>query len=330
MNLTACLLSRRALLLWGTMPAWLFSQAAVGAEPPRPQGPNFHDRLSIGYVLVPVVVRSGAGYVENLEVEDFVVSVDGKRVVIESFEEGPSAPVGVAFLQDLSGSMGTAGKLELSRTAIERFLHFRRPGDHFALASFANGHTRMAVAFTVEPAELFRAMRNWRAYGTTALHDAVSRLPEVTSGLESTKRAAILITDGVDNASHLTPTEARQRVREAELPVYVLGLSVKELPPGIDPGQSYSDLLRRLAKETGGAYFSLPDPRLLPRTAAAILRELRHQYVLGFSTSGNEAESYRRLQVKVTPRSKRQQRRHPYQVTFRRGYLGPPPSQAKP
>ena len=330
MNSSAGPIISCTLLMLSTVSGSPPAQAAVGAEPPLPQGPDFHDRLSIAYVLVPVVVRSREGYVENLAAEDFVVYVDGTRVAIDSFEVGPSAPVGVAFLQDLSGSMGTAGRLDLSRTAIERFLHFRRPGDHFALASFANGRTEMEVAFTVDPAELQRVMRNWRAYGTTALHDAVSRLPEITRGLESTKRAAILITDGVDNASRLTPAEARQRVREAELPVYVLGLSVKELPTGIEAGQSYGELLRRLARETGGAYFSLPDPRLLPRSAATILQELRHQYVLGFSTSGNETEAYRRLRVEVKHRSKRQQRRHPYRVTFRRGYLGPPPSHATP
>ena len=284
-----------------------------------------------GYVLVPVVVHSREAYVEGLTPDHFRLYVDGKRVITESFEEGPSAPVGVIFMQDLSGSMGTAGKLELSRQAIDRFLRLGRPGDHFALASFSSGRTLVEVSFTSEPANLREPMQGWRAYGTTALHDAVWRLPEIARGLESAKKAAILITDGVDNASRLTPEEARQRVRRAELPVYVLGLSRKTLQ-GAEGSRSesfrYADLLRLLAQETGGAYFSLTDPRQLARTSAAISRELRHQYVLGFSTSGSGGEAYRRLDVEVT--GVKEKLRREYRLTFRRGYLGRPPAQVIP
>lgn len=318
---------RRLVLLTGAACGSVAGSPAVAIEEPQAPSADFHDRLSIGYVMVPVVVRWRDSYVENLAPEDFRLYVDGRRVTLESFEEGPSAPVGVAFLQDLSGSMGTAGKLELSRSAIERFLRLGRPGDHFALASFANGRTRVEVPFTADPAELRTAMQAWRAYGTTALHDAVSRLPEAARGLESTKKAAILITDGVDNASRLTPAEARDRVRRTELPVYVLDLSTaapEEVQSSSPESFRYDDLLRLLARETGGAYFSLSDPRQLARTSAAISRELRHQYVLGFLTSGSGEASYRRLEVEVAVSKKK--RRQEYRLTFRRGYLGHPPT----
>ncbi len=323
---------RRHVPLLGALFGLLIGAASLGIEHARAQSADFQDRLSIGYVLVPAVVRSEAGYVEDLVVEDFRLSVDGKPVVIESFEEGPSAPVGVTFLQDLSGSMGTAGKLELSRKAIEIFLRLRRPGDLFALASFASGRSSIDVPFTGDPAELRAAIRAWRTYGTTALHDAVSRLPMAAQGLESTKQAAILITDGVDNASRLTPAEARERVRRAELPVYVLGLSlgVPAQMQGPNGGTfRYADLLRLLAAETGGAYFSLSDPRQVALTSAAISRELRHQYVLGFSTTDSDEERYRRLEVEVGV-SHKAKRRQEYRLTFRRGYLGPPPAQMIP
>ena len=174
-------------------------------------------------------------------------------------------------------------------------------------------------------------MQAWTAYGTTALHDAVWRLPETVRGLESVKKAAILITDGVDNASRLTPTEARRRVRRAELPVYVLGLSGNTPQNGENPGSvsfRNADLLRLLAQETGGAYYSLTDPRQLARTSAAIARQLRHQYVLGFSTSGSGGEEYHGLDAEVTAGKKK--RRGEYRLALRHGYVGSPPVRSAP
>src|SRR5689334_4330228 len=66
---------------------------------------TFEEEVSVGYVLVPLVVRSGAGYADRLDQDDFRLLVDGKPVKIDSFERRADAPASVVFLQDLSGSM---------------------------------------------------------------------------------------------------------------------------------------------------------------------------------------------------------------------------------
>ena len=60
------------------------------------------------------------------------------------------------------------------------------------------------------------AVATWEAYGTTALHDAIARLPEIAGAARFPRRAALLITDGVDNASSISAAEARELVRRAE------------------------------------------------------------------------------------------------------------------
>src|SRR5882757_10407313 len=110
-----------ALVVAFLAPAQGFGQAQ--AKPPgQPATPEFQDEVSVGLVLVPVVIRAGAGYAKNLEKKDFQLSVEGKPVAIESFERRADAPASVILLQDLSGSMANGGKLTMSKEALHFFL----------------------------------------------------------------------------------------------------------------------------------------------------------------------------------------------------------------
>jgi VWFA-related protein len=145
-------------------------------------------------------------------------------------------------------------------------------------------------------------------------------LPEISVGT-SGKRAAVLITDGVDNASSLTPDEAEKLVQAADLPVYVLALPSHDPQAATDPNTvRFADLLRQLAEATGGRYFELEAPGAARRTCASILGELRHQYLLGFSVSGNGPSKYHPIHVDV-----RGAGRH-VSLIHRRGYRGTAPS----
>src|SRR3569623_984341 len=67
------------------VPASMMSNWPAAAQEPR-QSPEFQEVVSVGLVLVPVVIRAGAGYANNLEKKDFRRTVEGKPVAIESFE----------------------------------------------------------------------------------------------------------------------------------------------------------------------------------------------------------------------------------------------------
>lgn len=281
---------------------------------------GFQDKVSVAYILVPVIARSSIGYARDLVAADFELRVDGQAIEFESFEVGATAPVSVMFLQDLSGSMANADKLRFSRLAIEQLLTSARTGDQFALASFADGHLDVDIPYTADPDEIGKALPLWQPYGVTGLHDAVARLPGLTRDRQSAKRAAILITDGADNASQLSPTEARRQVRQAELPVYVLGLSTgspEELDREGKKLHRYADVLNLLAHLSGGQYFWVSSADEAITAARTIASDLRHQYVLGFSTRDTGTSEYRELEV--TTRKKK------IRLTFRRGYEGPPP-----
>lgn len=282
----------------------------------------FEEEVSVGYVLVPLVVRSGAGYADRLDEDDFRLLVDGRPVRIDSFERRADAPASIVFLQDLSGSMeGTS--LQASRQAVQFFLDKSLAGDEFAIATFASDAGQVEVPYTSDMSVLRESVASWRAWGTTALHDAVAWVPDISAEGRNPKRFAVLITDGIDNASKFTPERAREIVRQAQLPVYVIGLGTGSPYELSDTGRKiyrYADVLNLLASVSGGRYYSVSSLEGLQEALVAIHNDLRHQYVLGFAT-GEGTSRLRNVRVEVKSGDRT--------VLFRRGYKGPPPAGSK-
>jgi len=290
-----------------------------GQEEPTP---TFEEEVSVGYVLVPLVVRSGAGYADRLDEDDFRLLVDGKAVKVDSFERRSDAPASIVFLQDLSGSMeGTS--LQASQQAVQFFLDKSLKGDEFAIATFASDTSQVEVPYTSEMSVLRESVAGWKAWGTTALHDAVAWVPNISAEGRNPKRFAVLITDGIDNASKFTPEQAREIVRQAQLPVYVIGLGTGNPYELSDTGEKiyrYADVLNLLASVSGGRYYAISNLEDLQEALVAIHDDLRHQYVLGFAT-GEGKSRLRDVKVEVKSGGRT--------VLFRRGYKGPPPAESK-
>jgi VWFA-related protein len=300
----------------------LSSLAASAQDRPAETVPyTFGEVYSVEVVLVPVAVR-GEQPGERLPRDRFKLRVDGKPVAIESFENDSGAPLSLIFLQDLSGSMAEPEKLAASRETLDCFLDTARKADEVALASFTGGHTEIDVPLTRDIGALREAMDLWDPYGTTGLYDAVAMLPEIAVGSGGTKRAAVLVTDGADNVSAITPQQAQGLVQAADLPVYVLALPGRE-ERAAEASYRYGDLLRQLAQATGGRYYELEDPAHARRTCAGILGELRHQYVLGFSVTGTGPSRYHPIQVELLKPGKR------VSLIHRRGYRGTSPNGAE-
>jgi VWFA-related protein len=324
MSLASYRMAALALTVAFLAPSQGFSQAqpAQPTQKTQPATPEFSDEVSVGLVLVPVVIRAGAGYAKNLDKKDFQLAVEGRPVTIESFERRADAPASVILLQDLSGSMANGGKLAMSKEALHFFLDHALTGDELSIATFAGGQFDVEVPFTANQGALREASDRWEAYGTTALHDAVARIPEISLEGRNPKRFALLITDGVDNASRLTPDQARAIVQKAQLPTYVLGLGSGDPYELNQQGKKlyrYADVLSLLAAVTGGHYYPITKHEDLQKALAEILDDVRHQYVLGFST-GDGAVKFRSLTVEVKKSRDRQA------VVFRRGYKGTPPA----
>jgi Ca-activated chloride channel homolog len=293
---------------------------AVAQEPPA-----YSESAAAEYVLLPVLVFDHQGrFVDDLEQKDFRVRVDAAAVELDTFERDDSAPVSFAFLLDTSGSMQLANKIETAKNAIRSIVRGRKPGDDFALFAFSEGEVRLVTEFSTDPARLLRELYGLEASGQTALFDAVAATPSKMVKGKNGKRAIVLLTDGVDNASEIDAARMAEILQQVSVPVYTVGLkngAIGRLSDKEREEQLSVDNLKMLAGSSGGKMFLLSgedDPRPM---AAQIAVEVRKQYLLGFTPSGRGDVKYRIVFVSVARPGR-------WDVRARRGYRGTAPGAA--
>lgn len=306
--------------------ALLFAAAGRAQEKPgektQAQLPSFSESAGSEYVLVPVVVLDKKGrFVEGLEKKNFQLRVQGVPVQLDTFENDDSAPVSFAFLIDTSGSMKLASKLEYAKAAVRKIVGQRKAGDDFALFAFAEDEVRLVADFSRDPSRLLSAMEELEAGGKTALFDAVAAVPSKMMAGKNGKRAIILFTDGVDNASKLKPAEMAEILQQVSIPVYAVGMKNASFDRLTDEERSQLsvDTLRMLAASSGGKMFLPAGDEDLGPTAEKIGAEVRKQYLLGFTPSGQGELKYRILVVSVLKTGT-------WEVRTRRGYRGSAPA----
>jgi Ca-activated chloride channel family protein len=220
------------------------------------------------------------------------------------FQGSADAPVSYAVLLDGSGSMGLAGKMEGAQAAIEALAAARVPGDDFALFVFAEGEVKEVVPFTEDAGKIVAAARRVKPWGKTAFRDALARMPEKSLQGKNGSRAIVLLSDGIDNDSEITEEELSKLMEGVEIPVYPLGIRspgalMKPLPGTTVEWMLNIDVLLRIARITGGRMAVVDDPSLLPARILDIQKDLRSQYLIGFSPTGTGPVRYRRLTLRV-------------------------------
>lgn len=313
---------RRWSLAFGV--AGLVSIAAASAQPPpqQPQLPTFSESTGSEYVLLPVQVFDKKGrFVDGLSKKDFRVSVEGLSVDIDTFERDDNAPVSFAFLMDTSGSMRLADKLEHAKAAVRYIVSRRRPGDDFALFAFAEGEVRLAADFSSDPSHLLRELNLLEASGRTALFDAVAATPSRMLAGRNGKRAILLFTDGVDNASRLSSAEMAGILQQVSIPVYAIGMKNAAFDQLSEEERRdlALDNLKILAGASGGQMLLAGGDEDLQPIAEKINAEMRKQYLLGFAPSGQGQPKYRVIMVSIV-------RPGHWVIRARRGYRGSAPA----
>ncbi len=289
---------------------FLLGALALGVGPPAvgaPQAPPAEAQkktaaVSVGYVLVPVVVTDAKGRaIAGLKERDFTLLVDWRPVGLDFFAAGGDAPVSFTILLDGSGSMGLAGKLEGAREALRALVSEARPGDDFSLQVFSKGAVRELVPFTKDGQRILRAAETVRPWGKTAFFDALAKMPDRSLLGANGARAIVILTDGFDNASALSREQLSEILEGIDVPVYPIGLRGTASPPPGEPREQDLDLdlLKRIAFETGGRLAVTEDPKDLVSAIRDFEKDLRSQYLLGFTPSGAGPVKYRPISVVV-------------------------------
>jgi len=271
---------------------------------------QYGSQVDVDAVVVPVTVRDAKGrVVKGVDRKKFQLFVDGYAVPIRDLHLENDLPISLGFILDTSGSMA-GRKLDGSRNLIMAFLAERRQEDQLALWTFGNDQVVERFPFGMGWYLLPRMLETIKPWSTTALYDMVLRVPEAMEKADHHRRAAILLTDGVDNASMITASEATEIARGLETPIYVLGV---EPPPEPDAaGLSYEEILTLIADGSGGLYRRIPRAEDMPEVARTLLDELSSRYILTFTTSGVGQRKWRPIEVRVEG----------HQAVTRTGYVG--------
>jgi VWFA-related protein len=270
------------------------------------QGERSEPQFKSGVELVTVTatVRDKKGrLVKGLTSQDFEVFDAGERRRISDFRTEPT-PVSLAVLFDVSGSMRVADRALAAKFAAHHVLSWLEPGrDEAALFTFDSGLHEVAP-FTVDTRALQGALGEVDPFGATSLHDAIANAAKrAASRSTDRRRAVVVITDGLDTASRLTPAEVSGVASEIDVPVYVIatvlpidhpgrnGTLARNTPPSED------GTVEDLANWTGGAFFYASTPSDTSRAARQVIEELREQYVIAFEPAG--ARGWRPLEIKM-------------------------------
>lgn len=276
--------------------------------------------VSVGYVMVPFMATNKQGRpLEDLKKREVTLLVDGKPVLTDLFERVHSAPISYAILLDGSGSMGLSGKIAGARAAIEGIVSRGRPGDEYSLHVFAEGAVDELVPFTKDGSEILRAIDKVAPFGKTALFDALAIMPDKSLMGSNGSRAIILLTDGYDNASETAVADLAAGFEQVNLPVYPVALVGAS---GGDPQEQNEsgvnlEVLEEVARLTGGRVSYLTEPGDLVRALLSIQKELRSQYLVGFSETGKGVSRFRKISLKLPRRAR--------SVHLRAGYRGTEP-----
>jgi len=275
----------------------------------------------------------------TLKQEDIKVFEDGKPQEISAFSRQVDLPLSLAILIDVSASQERT--LPEEKAAAISFLEtvVRPAKDEVSVISFT-GESTLEQGMTNNMVRLRRAIErvrfvppsgyigggviagtppisgdNSRAVGSTAIWDAiwVTSFEILGPAPEKTRRAIILLTDGVNTYGKKKLDEAVQAALRTEAIIYSVGIG-DNFYSGVDRSS-----LNKISERTGGRAYYPRDERELRDAFTQIQEEMRSQYLLAYEPSNQTRDgSYRKIEIQLT---NPQLQKDKIKVTHRQGYF---------
>jgi VWFA-related protein len=263
--------------------------SAQGTGEPANDRPTITFRAGVEAVSITAAVRDGRGrIVRNLKRGDFEVIDSGNVREIREFYTG-EAPISLAVLLDISGSMAVAGNMDRARLAVNVAMSMLKGGrDEAALYTF-DAALQEIVPFTRDVDRVRRLNLEGRPWGITSLYDAIGSAAKAVAARSNRHRALLVITDGVDTGSSLTAPQVSGIASSIDVPVYLLTVvSPLDHPGGelsvvaADGASTSTATLADLARWTGGSMRVASMSEHVNTGVADIFEELRYQYLITF------------------------------------------------
>lgn len=273
----------------------------AAAAPQQP--PDLRPTISVetDLVMLPVTVTDGRGtFVAGLSREQFTVYDNGSPQPIQFFTN-EETPATVGLLIDSSSSM--RAHRERVTAAATAFATFSHALDELFTVNFNEEvwpGLPPPLAFAASVDQLHAALASAPARGMTALYDAVTiALNHLQLGSRD-RKALIIVSDGGDNASRQSLAQALDRARRANAVIYAVILFDR------DDQDARPQVLKRLARETGGEAFTPVQEQDVMTAFTKIASEIRSGYTIGFSPPSSPDGGFRSIRVVVNAGNQRQ------------------------
>jgi Ca-activated chloride channel family protein len=240
---------------------------AIAVAAATPLAAQFISGVNLVEVYASVTDAEGAT-ITGLTQADFELRENGEPQQISTFAAG-DFPLSVALAVDRSFSMGGT-RLTLARAAAHAFLGELRPQDE-AMILAVGSRVEVAAPLSTDRAAQRNALDTMDAFGTTGLYDAIIQAIDEVQAAKG-RRALVLLSDGNDRYSRAAAADALDRARRADVMIFPVAIGTNRPP-----------LFAELATLTGGRSAHARDAAALADTLRTIARELRQQYLLGYT-----------------------------------------------
>ena len=246
-------------------------------------------------VLSCFVVDDKGHTVQDLKQGDFQVWEDGVPQTINAFQH-QDEPVSLGLLVDNSGSM--RDKRAAVNSAALDLLRASNRSDSAFVVNFSE-HAYLDQGFTSDLVALDKGLSHFDSKGPTAMYDAVAAsADELSKHAQQRKQAILIITDGADNASHLTLQQTIRRVQNLGGPVvYAIGLLYDA---DKEEARDARNALQSLTEETGGLAYFPQSINEVDQIAGEVANDIRNQYSVAYhSTKPASLGGYRTVHVEA-------------------------------
>jgi VWFA-related protein len=270
-----------------------------------PQEKAFKLRADSELVLLDVSVkapRARGGWVSGLSKESFTVFENGRPQPVLQFAS-TDTPVTVGLVVDNSGSM----RRKQAEVALAGLAFAKESNlfDEFFVLNF-NDYVVFGLPAGVRFTDKLQLLRNALHFGTpagrTALYDGMALgLSHIRLGSKD-KHTLIVVSDGGDNASHISFHDLLQMLEASPVTVYTVGIFEAD-DVDRNPG-----VLRRIAQVSGGEYFQVGQIEEVVPVFHKIAQDIRNRYTVGFRpdpTLDRDANPLRTVKVAVTLQGKK-------------------------
>lgn len=267
--------------------AWA-GQIPTSADKPSEKLQTKPISVEVNLVLVPVTVTDGSNRpVIGLHKNSFELLDAGRQQKIQFFSL-EDEPLSVALVLDVSTSM--VNRMSVERDALARFFENANPDDEY----FAIGISTVPILLAGSSrgvGQIQSKLAVIEPSGLTALLDSIYLALGKLKSARHQRKVILIISDGGENASRFNSREIRDLVQESDALVYAIR-PVEAVPVFRTIEEKLgSHLLTGITEASGGRTVSLGYSDNIAGAAAAISRELRSQYVLGYHPPENPHRS---------------------------------------